>query len=234
MFSLQQLTGIHLPDKTLCFTFDDGPGETSGDGPGPKTVRLAQYLRGENIKATFFCTGMHIDQFPEILSELDRLGHFVGNHTYSHPRLPDLFNNGQTNECLTEITTTDTLIRKIIPDKPIYFRAPYGQWLPEISIFLNKEFEQAQRYIGPFYWDTSGYDFAFWDRHQTAEECAAAYLADIERANHGMILMHDSTTDIENMRLNNRTFETVKILVPFLKEKGYKFVGIDHLYSTLQ
>jgi hypothetical protein len=41
--------------------------------------------------------------------------------------------------------------------------------------------------------------------------------------------MHDSTANIDDMRLNNLTFETVQILVPILKEQGYSFVGIDKL-----
>jgi hypothetical protein len=41
--------------------------------------------------------------------------------------------------------------------------------------------------------------------------------------------MHDSTSDVENMRLNNRTYETMNLLVPVLKERGFKFIGIDKL-----
>jgi len=44
-----------LPDRSLVFTFDDGPGATDGPGPGPKTVELAQYLAGDRIEATCEC-----------------------------------------------------------------------------------------------------------------------------------------------------------------------------------
>ena len=229
MFSLQQITGLHLPEKTFCLTFDDGPGETLGDGPGPKTLRLANYLREESIPATFFCVGRFIQQYPAILSELNRLGHFIGNHTYHHPDMKALFVNGQKAACLEEIKSTDDLIRNIIPERPVYFRAPYGQWTPEMSVFLNKEFTLSHTYVGPFYWEVNGNDYAFWDRQLSAEECAAAYLVEIEKTNRGLFLMHDSTSDIENMRLNNRTYETVKLLVPVLKERGFTFIGIDKL-----
>jgi peptidoglycan/xylan/chitin deacetylase (PgdA/CDA1 family) len=43
-----------FPPKTLCLTFDDGPGETIGDGPGPKTLKLAKFLNKNGIRATFF------------------------------------------------------------------------------------------------------------------------------------------------------------------------------------
>src|SRR4051794_10902380 len=103
MFSLDQIDGLHLPDKTLCLTFDDGPGETLNEGPGPKTMPLAQYLYGENISATFFCVGQHIEIYPSILTELDKLGHFVGHHTYSHPSMTDLFDSGQRSKLFMEM-----------------------------------------------------------------------------------------------------------------------------------
>jgi peptidoglycan/xylan/chitin deacetylase (PgdA/CDA1 family) len=57
MFSHFPLSGNSLPSKTLCLTFDDGPGETMRDGPEPKTVQLAEYLNEESIFATFFMVG---------------------------------------------------------------------------------------------------------------------------------------------------------------------------------
>lgn len=229
MFSLHQLTGSHLPEKTLCLTFDDGPGETPNDGPGPKTLRLAEYLHKENISATFFCVGQHIELYPTILIELDKLSHNIGHHTYSHPYMTELFDTGQYSKIFTEMGKTDELIRKLIPDKPIYFRAPYGHWYPNLSIMLNHKFEQVNYYQGPYYWDINADDYRFWQNHQTAYECANAYLPVIENINHGLFLMHDSTANIEDMRINNLTFETIQILVPILKEKGYSFVGIDKL-----
>ncbi len=229
MFSLNQLAGSHLPDKTLCVTFDDGPGETPDGGPGPKTLLIAEYLHKENINATFFCVGQHIDLYPSILIELDRLGHFIGNHTYSHPYMTKLLDTGQHAKIHMEMGKTDELIRKLIPGKTIYFRAPYGDWSPDLSIFLNNQFEQANNYKGPYSWDINTEDYRFWLNHQSANECANACLSLIENCNHGLFLMHDSTSDFDEMRLNNLTFETIKILIPILKEGGYSFVGIDKL-----
>ncbi len=229
MFSPDQLTGSHLPDKTLCLTFDDGPGETPNDGPGPKTLLLAEYLHKENIAATFFCVGQHIDLYPSILPLLNKLGHFVGHHTFSHPYMTALFDSDQRSKFLEEMSRTDELIRNLVPNKPIYFRAPYGDWHSRLSIMLNREFKQAINYNGPFYWDINGLDYSFWQNRQTAAECAAAYLSLIGNINHGLVVMHDSTANIKDMRLNNLTFETMKILLPVLKENGYSFVGIDNI-----
>ena len=57
MYSTLPFTGTSMPDKTLCLTFDDGPGETNGESKGPRTLELAQYLHAEGIAATFFVLG---------------------------------------------------------------------------------------------------------------------------------------------------------------------------------
>jgi peptidoglycan/xylan/chitin deacetylase (PgdA/CDA1 family) len=58
MFFPNGLSGNDLPDKTVCLTFDDGPGETKEqDGPGPRTLELAQFLDSRAITATFFVLG---------------------------------------------------------------------------------------------------------------------------------------------------------------------------------
>lgn len=229
MFSLSPFNGTSIAAKTLCFTFDDGPGETNGDGPGPKTLKLAEYLHAESIQAAFFCVGKFIDLHLDTIARLDALGHIVGNHTYTHPNMVMLYESGGKKGCISEIEYTDELIRKIIPHKPVYFRAPYGLWKPELSVLMNGNLRHPSQYIGPFFWDIGGDDYKFWEEQRSAEDCAQSYLEEIENKKRGIILMHDSTADFKNMRLNNRTFETVKILVPILKERGYNFIGLDKI-----
>ena len=117
MFSKKSLHGRFLPVKTLCLTFDDGPGETTGDGPGPKTIKIAEYLHEQGISATFFMVGKHISKNLYILPELHRLGHIIGNHTYNHLHFPSLFKDGK--DILTEITKTSELISQYINNKTI-------------------------------------------------------------------------------------------------------------------
>jgi hypothetical protein len=58
------------------------------------------------------------------------------------------------------------------------------------------------------------------------EECAARYLAVTEDAGRGIILMHDSSEKAEQITLN-RTMELTKLLVPALRERGYRFARLD-------
>ena len=81
MFFDRDIKGNQLPPKTLCLTYDDGPGETRGDGSGPRTLELGRYLFVQGIRATFFVVGKNVERYPEVLPQLQAWGHLIGNHT---------------------------------------------------------------------------------------------------------------------------------------------------------
>lgn len=227
MWSAQPINGKSLSNKTLCLTFDDGPGETFGDVPGPKTINLAEYLNDQGISATFFVVGKYVERYPCILPKLIQLGHLVGNHTYSHPDLVQKFNSGE--DIVEEVTKTDILIRKYVPSDKVYFRAPYGSWMETISATLNQKLNNELQYLGPYAWDINGEDWAHWRDKLSEEKCAHRYMSEIVKKNHGIVLMHDSIADNDDMKANNLTFETIRIIVPQLKSLGYKFIRLDEI-----
>src|SRR3954469_12659212 len=219
------IKGSDLPERTLCLTYDDGPGESDGDGAGPKTAELGEYLCREGIRATFFVIGAHAEKYPHALRSLVRQGHTIGNHTYSHPGLVAVAERG--GDVVAELARTDEIIREFTGVKPRFFRAPYGNWRqvdPEtkadktVSLVAEALHASGQfdDYIGPVNWDISAEDFAFWRRGNLAEQAAEAYLDLIEKVGRGIVLMHDSS-DEEIVRRQNRTLGLMKLLVPELK-----------------
>jgi hypothetical protein len=151
MFFNQPYNGSSLPSKTLCFTFDDGP--------GPNTIPIAEYLHQQAIKATFFVVGKYAIESPEILSRLIELGHNIGNHTYEHPDIPYYVSiNGDIQD---QVLRTDAVIKQYVGDT-VYFRAPYGKWSPEVAAELNANLFTALNYIGPIHWDIGGVDCWHW------------------------------------------------------------------------
>src|SRR5215216_6588739 len=108
MFFDLDIKGDQLPPKTVCLTYDDGPGETDGPGAGPRTGELGRFLFEQGIAATFFVIGRHAEVHPHLLPQLQRWGHLIGNHTYSHPGLVALALAG--GDVVGEIAQTDTLI----------------------------------------------------------------------------------------------------------------------------
>ena len=124
MFSVTPIHARNMPEKTLCLTFDDGPGETMGNGPGPKTLELARYLHEEKIPSCFFMTGIHLVQYPEIPHQVSELGHMIGNHSFTHARsFPEFLKAGW--DIVAEIELTDRLIKKYNPDQP-FISVPPG------------------------------------------------------------------------------------------------------------
>jgi peptidoglycan/xylan/chitin deacetylase (PgdA/CDA1 family) len=236
MFLDRDIKGNRLPPKTLCLTYDDGPGETAGDGPGPRTLELAHYLYEQGIRAAFFVVGSHAECYRHVLPLLQGWGHLIGNHTYSHPGLVALAEGG--GDVIGEVAKTDALIRPYVSASGIFLRAPYGNWrqkdpqngredLPTsiVANILNRS-GRFPNYVGPVNWDISAADFDYWRRGATAAECAEAYLQKIEHLGRGIVLMHDSS-ELEAMRANNRTLELTKRIVPVLQQRGYRFVGLD-------
>lgn len=231
MFSIQSLYGSSLGHKTLCLTFDDGPGESLLNIPGPKTLPLAEYLSQEGIGATFFVVGKFASNHLDLLSKIMSLGHLIGNHTYNHPQLtnPASFLTGET--IVSELAKTERLISRHSINNTLFFRAPYGSWSPENSIELNTQLQTTINYIGPIGWDIDAADWQSWQQRKTADKCASNYLLKIEEVGRGIILMHDSSADAdpqgEYYRNGNLTYETIKILIPKLKNLGYQFVRLD-------
>jgi peptidoglycan/xylan/chitin deacetylase (PgdA/CDA1 family) len=221
MFFGVGLNGNDLPPKTVCLTFDDGPGETQGSGPGPRTVELAQFLSERSIQATFFAVGEFAAGRRESVQAVAGMGHTIGNHTYSHPRL-----SGESgNFAADQIRKTDDVISGI-PGTAMYFRPPYGDWSPDVAGQLN--WTEASRFIGPILWDIDAADWRFWLLGKTAQECAAAYIEKIRSAGGGLVLLHDGSVRAE-IRSQHRTFEAVRLIVAWLEENGHTCVRLDSL-----
>ena len=69
--------------KTLNLTYDDGPNPAT-------TLKLLELLNQEGIKATFFFIGNNIQRHPELVHQVFKNGHTIGNHSLSHPFMPAL------------------------------------------------------------------------------------------------------------------------------------------------
>lgn len=228
MFLHKDLKGSDLPPKTLCLTYDDGP--------GPGTLELGRFLFSEAIRATFFVVGQHAEKGPDVLARLADWGHIIGNHTYSHPGLVALAEAG--GDLVGEIARTDQLIAPFAR-RPRFLRAPYGNWRQkkpgtdedaETSIVaeLLNEAGAFQYYAGPINWDISGEDYEYYQRGDAPEKSAARYRREISKVERGIVLMHDGSEEPET-HARNGALETTRLLVPWLKAQGYRFVGIDEI-----
>jgi peptidoglycan-N-acetylglucosamine deacetylase len=110
---------------TISFTFDDGDTQ---DMPGYplKTWNemILSHLEKGGVKAVFFVTGNNKrgDKGKYLLSSWNDKGHFIANHTYSHPS----YSNPKVTfeQFRVEILKTDSIIRLYSKFLPL-FRFPY-------------------------------------------------------------------------------------------------------------
>lgn len=219
MFSTQDISNIQLPDKTLCLTYDDGPGQY--------TQAIGEFLNAQGVRATFFVVGKYAVEYPEVLNKLSQLGHIIGNHTFEHPDMPIyVANDGDIRD---QIIRTNTCIGKFNRNKITYFRAPYGKWSPEVANELNVSVDSAHKHCGPVHWDISGIDCYYWKLGKSVDETVQAYLDEIDQLGKGVIVMHDEIADMDIVKPLNKTLELTQVLIPLLKQKGYTFIGLDEI-----
>jgi peptidoglycan-N-acetylglucosamine deacetylase len=77
-----QVRTLDLRDHEIVLTFDDGP-------LGGNTQTVIDTLQKHCVKATFFSVGRMAQANPKLLQEVERRGHTIGTHTWSHPRAMD-------------------------------------------------------------------------------------------------------------------------------------------------
>lgn len=97
------------PGKTVYLTFDDGP-------IPEETPWVLDVLDRFGIKATFFMVGDNVRRYPELLEEVRRRGHSVGNHTMHHLQGMKTI----TSRYLADVEEAQALIRTTL------FRPPHG------------------------------------------------------------------------------------------------------------
>jgi len=228
----RNMTNLYPGHHTVVLTFDDGPSPET-------TPYLLNVLAKYNVKATFFMLGSQMKRFPDIVSEVEKQGHIIANHTFSHLNIAK-FKRFKIKKLLkSEFFATHSEILNYSPNMNEYFfRAPYGAWQSRAAKIINKT-EIGKEYIGPIYWDIGGEiskdnsgkmtDGADWDcwskkRRLTAEQCLEGYYNKTISLDGGVSLMHD---------LNIKTAKMVEMLIPKLLEEGFEFKNLDEIGLTL-
>ena len=180
--------------KKIAITFDDGPHPYY-------TEQLLDGLKERDIKATFFVTGMHVEQNPDVIKRMSEEGHLIGNHTYSHIQLSS--SNGDAFR--QELIQTNEVIEELTGQEVQYVRPPYGTW--------DKKFEKELNMF-PVLWTIDPLD---WCSDNVA--CIVQKVTSKAEEN-AIILMHDEYKS---------TVTAAFQIIDELTEQGYEFVTVDEL-----
>jgi peptidoglycan/xylan/chitin deacetylase (PgdA/CDA1 family) len=98
------LVGIQAAPAQAATYYNSRCGNTSGRvlltfddwayGDPYRAIRIGAYLQSRNIRAAFFLINQYAQYYPGIVYTLRQQGHWVLNHTYSHPDLTTLSDAG--------------------------------------------------------------------------------------------------------------------------------------------
>ena len=134
--------GLKRGSKQIALTYDDGPNDLH-------TLRLLEVLARHEVHATFFMIGRYVRQRPDIVLDVARAGHVIGNHTLTHPLL--IFESAAQTR--TELVECRAALTDAVGKHSNLFRPPFGGRRPvTLRIARDLGFETVM-------WNVTGYDW---------------------------------------------------------------------------
>ncbi len=172
---------------------------TFDDGPTPDvTSWVISILEKYNAKATFFCVGNNADKYPEIIKEIIKAGHTIGNHTNNH------LNGWKTNN---ENYFRDIEIANKLLDTNI-FRPPYGRIKPSQIKYLKN-------YYKIIMWNVLSGDY---NKKLSSKQCIDNVINNIEAGS--IVVFHDSRKSEKKLKI------ILPEVMDFINDKGFVCAGL--------
>lgn len=196
---IKTLCKADTTEKKIAITFDDGPDPEI-------TPKVLEILDQYNAKASFFFIGKHIENNEDLLKLIDKKGHLIGNHTWTHDRWFDLFSSKKMK---AEIEKTSDLIFEIINKKIKLFRPPYGVTNPNLKKAIKDN---------DFY--TIGWSIRSLDTISNTQKTLTRLKNRLSSGD--IILFHDNREHI---------VEILKGFLEYSKREGYEIVRVDQLLN---
>jgi len=123
---------------------------TIDDGPGPDTLAVLDLLDRYQARATFFVVGERAQAQPQLVQEILRRGHSLGNHSHTHPqarfwRLGPVAMAAEIGRCQQALTALGGR-------PPQWYRSVVGMTNPFVGAALRRH---GLTRVG---WSARGYD----------------------------------------------------------------------------
>jgi len=185
--------------KEIAISFDDGPAENY-------TPEILELLKKNNIEAAFFCIGNRVEKHEALLKQVYEEGHIIGNHSYSHDAMFDLFS---TKKMCVDLNKMDEATTKAIGVKPKLFRPPYGVTNPTVrKAIINGDYF-------PVGWSIRSLDTVIKDKQKLFNRIADIKPGDI-------VLFHDTS---------KTTLDILQRFIDHVHSSGFTFVRLDKLLN---
>ena len=191
---------VNTEKKEIFLTFDDGP--------TPEVTNwVLEQLEKYDAKATFFCIGSNVEQYPDIFSNILSNGHSIGNHTHNH------FNGWKTDvsSYISNVEKAQESLDNFASKRvsPKWFRPPYGKIRPtQAKALLNLGYKIVM-------WHVVAYD---WDSTIPSEKCLTNIVDNTKEGS--IVVLHDS------LKANKTLRKILPTALEHFSHKGYKFKGL--------
>ncbi len=190
----------HVEGPYIAMTFDDGPSAEN-------TPRLLDILKKRGIKATFFLLGECVAQNPELAKRIVAEGHEIANHSWSHPSLNKLGEDGITSQ----LQRTHEIVEEKTGVSMTLMRPPYGALTPNQRGWVNKKW---------------GYKIILWDVDPLDWKVRNA--AHVE---HEILKQTVSGSIVLSHDIHKTTVDAMPETLDALAAKGFKFVTVTELLA---
>lgn len=189
------LTRLPTTEPVVWLTIDDGPSDD--------TAAMLDLLDAHAAKATFFLVGARARARPQLVREIVRRGHGIGNHSHGHPQ--SVFWALGPARMRDEVGAAQAELTDISGVVPRWFRAVVGMANPFVAAALR------EHGLARVAWSARGFDAVVTD--------PATVVARVQRdlAPGAIVLMHEGAR-------HGRNVETLQRLLLQLDALGYRTV----------
>ncbi|WP_019123232.1 polysaccharide deacetylase family protein [Brevibacillus massiliensis] len=192
-------------EKKVALTFDDGPDAFY-------TRKILGILQENGIHATFFIVGRQAKKHPEVVKEIARAGHVLGNHTWGHHNLAKM----PEQDVQTEIAKTDEILYSLLGYHPALLRPPFGSTTAEVVA------EAAAMQYKVVNWSVDTRDWAGTPTIEILEKVQ-------QQVKPGAIILQHCAGGRQNDLSN--TLAALPLIIAMLKAQGYTFVTVPELLN---
>lgn len=172
-------------------------------------IPILDILDRYQIKSTFFMTGEWVDENPELVKEIVRRGHELGNHSVSHPS----FNKLSKEQIVQQVTQTHDKIKALTDFDACLFRFPYGDY--------NNASMDALKELGYYciQWTVDTQDW----RNDSPEAILNRVYKSANVKEGSIVLMHNGAI---------YTPQVLETIIQYVQGKGLTVVPVSELIYT--
>lgn len=188
---------VEKEEKVVSISFDAAWGNE-------QTQTLLDILDKYKVKSTFFLVGQWVEKYPDSVKDIYKAGHDVGNHSSTHPHMPQM----SSKQMLDELNDCNDKVEKLIGKRPTVFRPPYGDYnnaLVETVNSINMYCVQ---------WDIDSLDW----KDPTPQQMVDRIKKKLQPGS--IILLHNGAKN---------TPEALPQIIEMIKGEGYEIVPITQI-----